>query len=118
MSLLATSPATILLLLSVQAAGQIPFSEDDDRRFHAGVSLGSNFCQVDGDSFDGYHKVGIAGHTSVFVKLKGIFHASLSLGYAQKGTREASIRDTYTGPAVFRYKLNLNYVEMPLLVHM
>jgi hypothetical protein len=56
----------------------------------------------------------------VFVKLRknSLLHASLGIGYTQKGVREASIRESYTGPAVFRYSMDLSYVEMPLMLHL
>lgn len=108
----------ILLHASPFSGAQEVFSRDDERIFHAGVQSGANFCQVDGDGFSGYRKVGFAGNALVYVRVLPILHLSLGLGYAQKGSRESSIRETAIGPAVFRYRLDLNYVEMPLLAHL
>ncbi len=116
---------TVLLLVSAALhakaqAGDEPalFSRDEAKIFHAGVNLGANFCQVDGDTYDGYRKVGIAGGALVYVRVLPIVHVSLGLGYAQKGSRQSDIRDTYLGPAVFRYRVDLNYVELPLMFHL
>jgi hypothetical protein len=83
------------------------FTRDDERVFHAGLAAGINFCQVDGDGLVGYHKIGLAGGATVYTRLLPILHASLGIGYTQKGSVEPG-----------RYRLNLNYVELPLLFHL
>ncbi len=94
------------------------FSEEDERLFYGGIHLGTNFSQVDGDGFSGYRKVGIAGGGLVILRPKHWFGASLGLGYAQKGSHEARITETSLGPAVFRYRIHLQYAELPLLLHL
>jgi hypothetical protein len=84
------------------------FSKDDDHVFHAGLYLGINFCQVDGDYFFGYNKIGGAGGAQVYARLNRFMHASIGIGYAQKGCREANAWDYY---------LDLKYAEMPLMLH-
>ncbi len=106
----------LILAWNICAAQNI-FSTDDTRIFYGGLHLGANFSQVDGDGFSGYHKVGIAGGAAVYVRFLGTFGASLGLGYAQKGSSEARITGTAIGPAVFRYRIHLEYAELPLLLH-
>lgn len=108
----------VLFSFSINAHAQKIFSTDDEHIFHAGIAAGANFCQVDGDGFVGYHKVGFAGNAQVYVRLSRVFQLSLGLGYAQKGSRESDIRQTSLGPAVFRYRLDLNYAEMPLMLYL
>jgi opacity protein-like surface antigen len=98
---------TCLLLCASLSRAQELFTSDDERVFHAGLSLGINFCQVDGDGLVGYHKVGLAGGATIYTRLLPILHASLGIGYSQKGSVEPG-----------RYRLNLNYVELPLLFHL
>src|SRR5205814_535086 len=92
---------------TLTAKGQELFSRDEERVFHAGLIAGANFCQVDGDGFVGYHKVGFTGGASVYIKLSPIFQASLGIGYTQKGSRESGV-----------YRLALDYAEMPLLLQL
>ncbi len=114
--------AVLLCLCVAQAWAQDVLSAFDGRDFYGSFYLSANFSQIDGDGFSGYHKFSIAGGASIWVRpFKelpwSLFAASLSIGYAQKGSHEASLRDTYTGPAVFRYRVQLRYAELLLLVH-
>jgi hypothetical protein len=108
----------ILSLCGFTAAAQELFSQEDERLFYGGLQLGANFSQVDGDGFSGYRKVGIAGGGLVLVRPFRIAGLSLGLGYAQKGSHEARITETAIGPAVFRYRMHLQYAEVPLLLHL
>jgi hypothetical protein len=99
--------SSILLCYSLSAQGQELFTRDDERVFHAGLNAGINFCQVDGDGLVGYHKIGLAGGATIYTRLLPILHASLGIGYTQKGSVQPG-----------RYRLNLNYVEAPLLFHL
>lgn len=112
-----------LCLASLRSKAQSVFSAFDDRIFYGSLNLGANFSQVDGDGFSGYHKVGIAGGGTVYVRpFKSppwnLLAGSLGIGYAQKGSHEASIRETTLGPAIFRYRMHLQYVDVPLLLHL
>jgi len=97
---------------------QAPFTVDDNRLFYGGLQLGMNFSQVDGDTYSGYHKVGVVGGGLVYVRPFKRLGFSLGLGYAQKGSNESDIRETAIGPAVFRYRIHLQYAEVPLLFHL
>lgn len=96
-----------LILCAPALRAQDSFSADDEKVFHAGLNAGINFCQVDGDGLVGYHKIGLAGGATVYTKLFSILHVSMGIGYSQKGSVEPG-----------RYRLNLNYVELPLLFHL
>lgn len=98
------------------AKSQALFTKDDNHLFYGGLKLGANFSQIDGDGFSGYHKVGFAGEGIVYVKPFPVVGFSLGLGYAQKGCHESSLIGTNIGPAVFRYRVHLQYVEVPLMI--
>jgi hypothetical protein len=95
--------------------------DDDDRTFFGGLALGTNFTQVDGDNFAGYHKVGINTGVVVYTKLVDQLHLSMELLYAQKGSRAGQSQvpkianDQST--LITDYKIQLNYAEIPILLN-
>jgi hypothetical protein len=113
----------ILLLLFVLGISESARSQ----WIYGAINGGMNLSQVDGDEEYGYKKVGFTGGPSVIMPLgkKKNWSATMELLFSMKGSRERSqyaprydtvpVVDTvnyYDG-----YKLNLNYVEIPLLVH-
>ena len=83
--------------------------------------FGMNLSQVDGDEVFGFHKVGLNLGAGVLIPFdkKGRWDVSLEALYNQKGAyqneqyyQEDSLGNVTTG----EYKLNLNYVEVPVLV--
>jgi len=83
------------------------------QRILGGMSLGMNLTQVDGDEFFGYHKFGLNIGPMVAVPFgKGRnWSVSMELLYSQKGSYHSGSADTT------RYRLTLDYVEIPLIVH-
>jgi len=83
------------------------------QRFLGGISVGANFCQVDGDQFYGFRKVGLNfGPMAIlpFGKQKQ-WSVSMELLYSQKGSyHKGSTDSTY-------YRLNLDYIDIPVMVH-
>lgn len=80
--------------------------------FHAGVFLGGNVSQVDGDGWKGFDKFG--WQVGGFVQLKPWKHSSfqMEVGYIQKGSRKNT--DLENEDLNF-YLLRLNYVSIPVL---
>jgi hypothetical protein len=74
-------------------------------------SVGFNACQVHGDSFSGYHKFGAFGGVAVNAKLNQKLSLELGFYFSQKGARHNP--DPDKGDITY-YRLNLNYVDMPL----
>lgn len=116
------------LLLMVLFAVSTGFSQ----RFIGSVIAGGNLTQVDGDEVFGFKKIGANVGASVMLPIdrKERFFFTVELLYSQKGSRMRSKVDTmdYTGPTTsidwsipyspkFKYKLNLDYVEVPVLFH-
>jgi hypothetical protein len=80
--------------------------------FNGGILAGGLVSQVDGDTWQGYHKIGyLAGG---FVSLKISPHSSFQfeMEYIQKGMRQGADSVTNTGTT---YLTRLHYLELPLL---
>lgn len=104
------------------------------QRFIGSVILGMNTSQVDGDEvYHFFRKFGVNGGGSVMVALdeKQRWFATIELLYTQKGSYQKSgvilpdttelfynNRDTTKpfNPRI-KYKLNLDYVEVPVMFH-
>jgi hypothetical protein len=72
-----------------------------------------------GDSYAGFHKVGLNLGGMVYVHLHPLLGASLELLYTQKGVRGGNVKESYTaGTYIDKYYLNLNYAEAALLIHL
>lgn len=94
-----------------------PF-RDPPNLFEGRLVAGFNICQVDGDTYSGFNKVGIQAGAMVYVHITPKFGASMELLYAQKGVRGAHVTNSYTLGTYFdKYFLNLNYIEVPLMLH-
>lgn len=90
----------------------------DIRTFYAGFVAGCNITQVDGDGYSGYHKIGLNFGPVAYARFSDHFGASLAINFSQKG----SISKNYTEDAsglgyVDDYSIKLNYIELPLLLH-
>jgi len=79
------------------------------------VVAGMNLSQVDGDEVYGFHKVGLNLGAAVIVPFSDHWEVSMELSYSQKGSYQKPHydSDSLTG----EYKLKLNYLEVPVLVH-
>jgi hypothetical protein len=82
------------------------------QEFNGGIIAGGVISQVDGDTYDGYHKFGyLAG---AFVNLRISPHSAfqLEMEYIQKGSRKNADleKEDYKS-----YLLRLHYLEIPVL---
>jgi len=94
------------------------FSPDKEQLFFGGFTAGGNFSTVDGDSYGGYKKAGWVFGGTVYVRFLPKAMASLELLYTQKGSRGIAQKDSYYSGTFFeRYWLDLNYVEIPFMLH-
>ena len=79
--------------------------------FNASLSAGFVTSQVDGDTYGGYHKIGLSGAAFISVPLRGKFTLFSGIEYLQKGSRKPS------NPEAGDYEtreIALHYVEIPL----
>lgn len=98
--------ASALILTSV-AQAQIVKGE---------VFVGANITQVDGDECYGFRKFGVHAGAGALIPVTKWFDIGLEVLYSQKGARK---RDTLSSSSTFArtYKLNLDYVEVPLMFY-
>lgn len=85
------------------------------QNFHGGIKVGGLTSQVDGDTHGGYHKISPTGGVYVrntFVK-NDKWGMSLELNYRNKGSKHSGYDETETNREL--YKINLQYLEIPLL---
>ena len=82
------------------------------QRFHGGLTAGVAASQVSGDNLSGFNKAGLYAGGFVNVVLSEKSALQLEMYYIQKGSRKNQ-RPKVNDYTV--YKLNLQYIEMPLL---
>jgi len=108
----------VALLFCGVAVGQSSYYVEEPKVFNGGLVGGPNFTQIDGDTFYGYHKVGINAGGVVYVHFSKVCGASLELDYSQKGSRGELVTQSPTlGEYVEKYFMNVNYVEVPATFH-
>jgi hypothetical protein len=108
----------LTISLSLPANAQDNFYEQEPKVFNGGLILGANFTQIDGDTYYGYHKVGLNVGGVVYVHFSSVIGASMELIYSQKGSRGEDVTESPTiGTYVAKYFMNVNYVEVPLTLH-
>lgn len=90
----------------------IKLSAQKNSIFTLKPSLGINGCQIHGDNYNGYNKVGAFGGIAVNARLRNNSSFELGFYFSQKGARHNS--NPSKGDDSF-YHVTLNYVDMPLL---
>ena len=101
------------------------FSDDADvytdkvKVISVGALLGSNFCQVDGDNYAGYHKTGLNVGGIGYVRLNKDFAFSFELLYSQRGAKDNGVRYSPVDSAtlITKYRINTPYAEIPLMIN-
>lgn len=78
------------------------------------IIAGGNLSKVDGDEVDGWKRIGANAGASAIIPLSEKFFLSLETLYNQKGSYE---NRTYNDSIDFKYKLILDYVEVPFFVY-
>lgn len=109
----------LLLLLFIGKSCLAQYGQSDEPKvFGGGLILGCNFTQVDGDTYFGYHKLGLNAGGVVYVHFSKKIGASMELLYSQKGSRGEDIAwSPAFGNFVAKYFMDLNYVEVPVTLH-
>ncbi|MDX9696818.1 MAG: porin family protein [Bacteroidales bacterium] len=96
----------ILLLVLIGLISEFAAAQ----RFGGGFLAGLSMSQLDGDSFGGFNKAGIAAGIFTTTKINKKLDLQMELRYVQKGSQSDS-----KDPEVF-YKSKLNYIELPLFL--
>lgn len=95
-----------------------PDKNGRDKFFYAGVAIGINASQIDGDNFSGFHKAGLNAGIISYIKLKPKLYGNIELLYSAKGARDVKeYNSPQVGTVPVIYTAKLNYVEIPLLLH-
>lgn len=79
-------------------------------RFKAGLILGLNAAQINGDESAGFNKLGLQGGLRGVAIINDKIDVSIELLYSQRGARQ----DLFGAGATFN-DLRLNFVEVPLI---
>ena len=84
--------------------------------FNAGLVVGPTFCQVDGDSYYGFHQLGFTAGAFVNLPFDDYFSAQMELKYSLLGAHSSDkeVNEFYYNP----YSLRLHYAEVPLMLRM
>lgn len=91
------------------------YYEEVPRIFYGGLILGGNFCQVDGDSYAGYHRVGLNAGGIMYVRMAEHAAFSMELLFSQKGSHGNKPQISNSGAyEIQKYDINLNYAEIPI----
>ena len=85
------------------------------------VFFGGNACQVDGDECYGYRKFGVHAGVGALIPIMNYSNVSMDIGlevlFNQKGAYKRDEVNPHLGLYTGRYKLNLNYAEIPLMIY-
>ncbi|MDF2435951.1 MAG: hypothetical protein K0Q95_327 [Bacteroidota bacterium] len=82
------------------------------KRFVAGIKAGLSTSQVEGDTYGGFDKAGLAAGITITGKMNEKWTAQMEMIYIQKGSKHNSNPDN--GDFSYYY-LALNYIEVPVL---
>ena len=80
------------------------------QRFKAGLIVGMNAAQIDGDATAGYNKIGIRGGLRSTILLQDKMDIGIDILYSQRGSQSGLI----AGNVVDQLKINLQYIEVPI----
>lgn len=104
------------IFFRVQAQNPNNYYVEEPKLFTGGLIAGANFCQVDGDRYAGYFKVGVNAGAVLYTRISDRYSLSMELLFSQKGAssnfRQNSASKTFT---IVTQKINLNYAEIPVL---
>ena len=84
------------------------------QRFNAGLIVGPTFCQVDGDSYYGFHQLGFTAGAYVNLPLVDQLSAQMELKYSLLGAHSSDKEVREYG--YLPYSLRLHYAEIPLML--
>lgn len=115
----------ICLLLTVlpccamaQTATQDIYLNNESYRFYGGLVAGTNFTQVDGDTYAGFNKVGLNVGAMVYARVSDLVGGSIEFNYTQKGAHGvSSTASPALGSYISDYRIKLNYIEVPVVFH-
>lgn len=112
--------SALLCLFRGTALAQNPsnYYEEDPKTFVGGLSGAVNFTQVDGDSYKGYHKMGLSAGVVSYVFFLPKVAGSIELLFSQKGAKSNGGQESTTRQTLItKQNILLNYAEIPLQLY-
>lgn len=100
----------LLFVLAFSLASGFSFAQS----FNGGLIAGATFCQVDGDSYAGYHQLGFTAGVYSNLPLSEHVSAQMELKYSLLGAHSSHREVTDYGYNPFN--LRLHYAEVPLML--
>ena len=89
------------------------------KHIRGAFTIGTNFAQVDGDRKYGFYKLGLHLGPQAIVEFTDHVYFSIETLYSQMGAYAGKEYNHQTDSILFNgaYKLNLDYVKIPVLLH-
>lgn len=110
----------LLLSLKNVAMAQNPsnYYEEDPKTFVGGFTGAVNFTQVDGDSYKGYHKMGLSAGVVSYVYFLPKVAGGIELLFSQKGAKSNGGQESATRQTLItKQNIFLNYAEIPIQLY-
>jgi len=85
----------------------------NNERFNAGLIIGMNASQVDGDYYKGFNKYGLTAGIRGITRLKPNFDFNVEILYSKKGSKIFHNRYSTPGRAGENRFIDLTYVDVP-----
>lgn len=104
----------VLFVLFVGALLAFGSTKSFAQSFNAGLIVGPTFCQVDGDSYYGFHQLGFTAGAYVNLPLVDQLSAQMELKYSLLGAHSSDKEVREYG--YLPYSLRLHYAEIPLML--
>ena len=98
----------IKLIILIIFSTQIIFAQG----FSGGLLGGLVVSQVDGDAYDGYHKIGMQAGVYSTYSFSDKWALTTELKYIQKGSSKTDKKDPYSD-----FKIKLSHIDVPVLLN-
>ena len=90
------------------------FGKASAQSFNAGVIAGATFCQVDGDTYAGFHQLGFTAGAYANLPFGNYLSGQMELKYSLLGAHSSHKEVSEYGYTP--YSLRMHYVEIPLML--
>lgn len=90
------------------------FGKASAQSFNAGVIAGATFCQVDGDTYAGFHQLGFTVGAYANLPFGDYLSGQMELKYSLLGAHSSDKEVREYG--YLPYSLRMHYVEIPLML--
>lgn len=90
------------------------FGKASAQSFNAGVIAGATFCQVDGDTYAGFHQLGFTAGAYANLPFGNYLSGQMELKYSLLGAHSSHKEVNEYG--YLPYSLRMHYVEIPLML--